>query len=165
MREYMSQYNPMKLPEQRERFSKNNPMKTPKIAEKVGLKHSKAIIIGEQEFNSLIEASNFFQVSDTTIGNWCKKGINPQGQICKYKDGPTRGYNISQQKAIIIDEKFYFATIREAAEFLQCAPSNLGATLRKGKTTYKNHKCRYANQQPSQTNSLISSLEGSTTNG
>lgn len=165
MKEYMSVYNPMKDPAQKERFSQNNPMKDPKIAAKVGLTHSKSVIINGEEFASLREAALQYNVSDTTIGNWCKKGHNPQGLICSYKDKSKKQTLTKQCKPVIIDDELFFNTIADAAVYLETASSNLASALRQGKTLYKGHKCKYANQQPSQTNSLISSLEGSTTNG
>ena len=44
MREYKSQYNPMKEDEQRQRMSEHNPMHDPKIVQKVIQKNSKIIV-------------------------------------------------------------------------------------------------------------------------
>jgi len=166
MRQYYSEHNVMKRPEQRQRMSENNPMKNPEVAKKVGLAHSLAVIIDGKEFVSLKEASNYFNVSGVTITNWCKKGINPKGQICQYKNGHGRKpctIKVKNQKAVIVDEK-YFPSIKEAASNFDFSACYLGEVLRKGKTNCKGHKCRYADQQPSQENVDKSILEGSTTN-
>lgn len=167
MRDYMSKNNPMKDSKQKERFSKENPMKNAEVAAKVGLAHSKAVIIDGEEFVSLTSAAKKYNVTDVTISNWCKKGINPQGKVCKYKNESQKqknGYNKKQQKSVVIDDIHYFSTIKEAAAFLNTPSSHLGKILRQGKTTCKNHSCKYANQQPSQENTNNSILEGSTTN-
>lgn len=161
MRDYMSKNNPMKDPKQRQRMSENNPMKNPEIAEKVSKKLRKAVIIDGIEYDGLITASKVFKVTPEAIGYWCRKGKNSKGQICFYKDKKQTKPQVG--KPVIIDNK-YFETIIQASEYLECSSSNLSKALREGKTTYKGHTCKYANQQPSQGNSNKSTLKGSTTN-
>lgn len=145
-REYWSKHNPMKRPEQRQRMSDQNPMKDTEIAKKVGQKHRKKVLIDGIEYNGLVEAAEVFRVTDVTIGNWCRKGKNPQGLICSYVNQKTTRSKIG--KKVIIDDKT-FDTIKEAAEYIGCSSSNLGRILKENKTVYKDHTCRYANQQPS----------------
>lgn len=163
MRDYWSRNNPMKTPEQRQRMSENNPMYNPEIAKQVGLKHRKAVVIAGIEYDGIITAAKELGVSDLTITNWCNKGHNGQGQLCYYLEGEKKKIKRSTDRAVFIDDQI-FNTITDAAAYLDCSASNLGKALREGKTTYKKHKCGYANQQPSQENSNNSILEGSTTN-
>lgn len=151
----------MKAPEQRQRMSEHNPMHNPETAKKNGLKHRRKVVIDNIEYDGLITAAEQFGVSTTAIRYWCKKGYNSKGQKCyyleTYKECPKRG------KAVLIDGQF-FSTIAKAAEYLKCSSSYLSSLLKEGKNTYKNHKCEYVNQQPSQENANNSILEGSTTN-
>ena len=160
-KEYWSKHNPMKAPEQRQRMSEHNPMYNPETAKKSGLKHRKKVVIDNVEYDGLVTAAEEFGVSATAIGYWCKKGYNSKGQKCyyleSYKERPEVGI------AVLIDGQF-FPTIAKAAEYLDSSASYLSSILGKGKNTYKNHKCEYANQQPSQENVNNSILEGSTTN-
>ena len=158
MRDYMSKYNPMKDPKQKERFSKNNPMKNPEIAEKVAQKNRRAVIIDGQLFNSVIEASRQLHKAEPTIRVWCKRGYDTNGNPCRYEDEEQKEIpkkvktNLYQQKTVIIDEEYFFNSIKEAASFIGCTHGALGKALKNNKLC-KGHKCKYANQQPSQTNS------------
>ena len=166
MRDYWSRNNPMKRLEQRERMSKNNPMHNPEVAQRVAEKNQVAIIIGDTEYVSLNKACEILNISEVTLVNWLKRGHTSNGIKCYYKNS-NKKHNVIHRKtdkAVIIDG-IIFNTITDAAGYLDCSASNLGASLRKGKTTYKNHKIGYANQQPSQENFDNSILEGSTTNG
>lgn len=166
MKEYWSENNPMKAQKQRERMSKNNPMKNPEIAEKVAEKNRITIIIGDTEYKSIKEACEKLNISQVTLSNWKKRGHTSDGKPCYYKDDTKNNIKRSRttDRAVIVDD-IKFNTITDAAAYLDCSASNFGTALRKGKTTYKGHNCRYANQQPSQGNSDNSTLEGSTTNG
>ena len=165
MKEYWSENNPMKRPEQRERMIKNNPMKNPEIANKVAEKNRAIIIIDNIEYESFAMACEKLNISEVTLANWCKRGHTSEGKKCYYKDDSKRHDKIHRKtdRLVLVDD-ILFNTITDAAAYLDCSASNLGASLRKGKTTYKNHKIKYANQQPSQENSNNSNLEGSTTN-
>lgn len=87
MKKYMSINNPMKSPEQRERMSKNNPMKNPETAEKVAQHNRKPIMIGDIQYESVVNAASILQVSTVTITNWCNKGYNSKGEKCYYING------------------------------------------------------------------------------
>lgn len=73
-REKYSLNNVMKNQKQRERMSKNNPMKNKEYAKKNGIAHRKQIFIGNQKFNSITEASEYFNTNKTTICDWCRNG-------------------------------------------------------------------------------------------
>ena len=148
MREYMSKNNPMKTQEQRERMSKNNPMSNPEIAERVAKQIRKAIIINDIEYKSVKEACEKLQLSEVTLINQLKRGHTTNGKNCYYKDGKISTVRRKTDRAVIADG-ILFNTITDAAAYLDCSASNLGGALRKGRTTYKNHDIKYANQQPS----------------
>ena len=150
LKQYWSQYNPMKDQEQRKRMSINNPMKNPEYAKKAGDKHKRAVIINEVYYDGAIDAAKALGVSQSLIGLWCKAGGNPQGQICHYADEKPKDYTqkTGNSKAIIVDGVWY-KSISAAAKILHIPASSLGKALREG-NDYKEHKCEYANQQPSQ---------------
>lgn len=84
MREYYSKYNVMKSKNQRERMSRNNPMKNKEYAMKNGLKHRKPFYIGSKEFQTLEEASKFYDVTIQCIKYYLKQGH--KGNLkCYYK--------------------------------------------------------------------------------
>ena len=156
MREYQSEYNPMKQVEQRQRMSKNNPMQRPDVAEKVSKKVSRAVIIDEIEYLNAHAAGIAFNVSDTTIRTWCTNGKNPAGIICYYKDGittkrKTGGHHGSTKIGVYVDN-IYYSTLKEAATANNFVYTTFAKHLREGKTEFKGHICKYANQQPSQEN-------------
>lgn len=162
MKEYMSKYNPMKKEEQRQRMREHNPMKDPEIAKKMGATRKRPVIIDGIEYPSVIEAAEHFGVKDGTIRNWCLKGINTKGQICKYKDNWDKKPG-GAKKPVLIDGIDYYESAVEAAIALGVDASSVrGAIKRKG--LCKGHVCEYVNQQPSEENSDKSILEGSTTN-
>lgn len=80
----MSILNPMKQKHQKERMSKNNPMKNAKIAKVVGEKHRKAVIINGVNYASVKVAAENLGVSSSAVCNWCKRGMDYKGNICKY---------------------------------------------------------------------------------
>lgn len=84
MREYYSKYNVMKSKKQRERMSKNNPMKNKEYAMKNGLKHRKPFYIGDNEFQTLDEASKYYKVKLQTIKYYLNKG-HKGNEKCYYK--------------------------------------------------------------------------------
>ena len=164
MKQYWSQYNPMKEQHQRDSMSINNPMKNPEYAKKAGDKHKRAVIINGVYYNGAIDAAKALGVSQSLICLWCKAGGNPRGEVCHYADEDPKPYiqKKGNSQAVIIDGVWY-KSILAAAKALNLPASSLTKALREGKT-YKEHKCEYANQQPSQENSSNSILEGSTTN-
>ena len=49
-------------------------MKNKEYAKKNGIAHRKPIFIGNKVFNSITEASKYFNTTKTTICDWCRKG-------------------------------------------------------------------------------------------
>lgn len=83
-RKRMSEFNPMKEHSQKQRMSTFNPMKTPAVAEKVAIKHRKAVVIDGVRYESGKEASEHFGVTQSAISYWCKIGRNGKNMVCKY---------------------------------------------------------------------------------
>ncbi len=67
------------------------------------------------------------------------------------------------RKAVIVDEK-YFDSVTSAAEYIGTWDVYLTRCIKNKNGLCKGHKCKYANQQPSQENVDNSTLKGSTTN-
>ena len=92
-RKYYSENNIMKSEEQRERMSRNNPMKNKEVAMKVNSQKRKAVIIDDKEFVSVKEAVAAYNICPEVLATWCKKGINPYGEKCRYKGMPQAEYS------------------------------------------------------------------------
>lgn len=92
LRKKYSEHNVMKSRNQRERMSERNPMKDPKVSKRVAKKKSRAVIIGDAEYESVKEAHEKLGHATDTIREWCVKGINSKGEICRYKDGKIKTY-------------------------------------------------------------------------
>lgn len=148
MKEYQSKYNPMKNQSQRIRMSTNNPMKNKEISMRVGQTKYRAVIIGNIEYKSVKSACEHFNVYSSTIKQWCKKGINPYNQLCRYKDEKqvdykgTR-YNKGSCKSIIYKNKIYESAVDLARE-LHLHNSTISIWARRGYTP-KGEPIRYVN--------------------
>lgn len=146
-KEYWSENNPMKSEEQRKRMSENNPMYNKDIAMKNGAAHKRAIFIGDQQFDGIVDAAKCYERSATTIGDWLRRGTTPQGLVCGYiGEAPMR--KSGRGKPVIVDG-IYYPSITEACRVLHIAPNNLRKAIEQNRTC-KGHTCEYANQQPSQ---------------
>lgn len=86
LREEYSRNNPMKDERQRKRMSENNPMKNPDIALKTNSQKRRPIIINNIEYESVLKVCETYNVCFDVVRNWCKKGINQYGELCRYKD-------------------------------------------------------------------------------
>lgn len=136
LREKYSKNNVMKAQAQRERMSKNNPMKNKKVAEIVGLKHGKPVVIGGKEYETIHKAMEAYNVSYNTIETWCKKGRNPQNELCRHKDSeqvtPSIGrYAKGGCKEIIYDGRVYEA-IKDVADELGVSSTAVSGWAKKG---------------------------------
>lgn len=169
-KKWYSEHNVMKNQKQRERMSINNPMKNPKIAENVGKKHRRKVIINLKEYDGVISASKLLNVSAQTISTWCKRGYDTYGNPCRYENENQKTYPLLKKthpfvtfpKPVIIDG-IRFETVKEGASYIGVWSESLTRAIRRNKDC-KGHKCKYDNQQPSHTNTDKSSVEGSTTN-
>lgn len=78
--------NVMKDAKQRERMKVNNPMKNKSYAMKNGISHRKKIFVGNEIFDSISNCANHFNVTSSTVCEWCKKGYFKSNKniICGY---------------------------------------------------------------------------------
>ena len=148
MRQYWSEYNPMKEEKQRERMRQNNPMKDKEIAAKNGKKHKRAIFIGDKLFEGIVDASKYYNKTISAIGDWLRRGQTPSGEKCGYQDGGNPRES-SHGRAVLVDGIFY-PSVAAAARNVGIAPNNLRNALNNNKHICKGHSCEYVNQQPSQ---------------
>ena len=165
-KEKYSKYNVMKSEEQRKRMSESNPMKNIEVKKKVIEKNSKKIIIGDKIYNSIKEASLEYQVYDTAIQYWLKRGYSKDLKECYYLGEKPKEIvfknHITNTKPVIVDD-IYFSTVKEASKYINVSEESLIRAMKKNRNC-KGHTCKYANQQPSYKNSDKSIVEGSTTN-
>ena len=154
----------MKDEKQRERMRLHNPMYDKKISKKVGKTNSKIVCYQGKE-TTCREIADEKNLNIATIQNWCKRGYDTNGNSCYYKGeyvAPNK--KVTRGKAILIDGK-WFPSLRAGADFLGVKDTSPLCKVLKTTHKYKGHICEYADQQPSDTNSDKSSIEGSTTNG
>ena len=150
MRENKSKNNPMKSSLQRKRMSENNPMKNPEIKKKVIEKISKKPIINGTKFESVIDASIYFNVNKATIWNWCKRGYDTNGNPCHYYGENQKDYVFkkSGEKQVIIGD-MQFNSVKQAAEYFNSYSEKIIRAIKNNKKVF-GLECKYGNQQPSQ---------------
>ena len=122
LRKEYSIHNVMKSENQRKRMSDNNPMKNKEICLKVNSQKRKPVIIGDTEYASIKDAVNALKVTSERIAYWCKRGANPKGEICRYKNSPQviydgKRFNKGGCRPIIYKAKEYESPIDIAKEF------------------------------------------------
>lgn len=166
MKEKYSKNNVMKTEKMRKRMSINNPMKNENIKKTVIEKNSKKIIIGDCIYNSIKEAAKKYNVYDTAIQYWLKRGYSSDFKQCYYLGETPKPLiiksHITNTKKVKVDG-IIFNSVNEASNYINVSNSNLIKAL-KNKRKCKGHFCEYVNQQPSHENSDKSIVEGSTTN-
>lgn len=146
LKEKYSKNNVMKSKEQRERMSKNNPMKNIETQNKVKEYTQRKVIISDTEYKSVKSVCEAYNVCFATVKRWCKKGINPYNELCRYKEEeqivPTTGrYNKGSCKEIIYKNKKYESPIDIAKE-LNISKSTVYRWAKKGFDDDGNF-CRY----------------------
>ena len=142
LREEYSVKNVMKSEAQRERMSRYNPMKCRETAEKVNSQKRRAVVIGDVEYPSIKSAHEALGVPTDTIIRWCKKGINSNGNFCRYKDSDQvvfsdKRYNKGGCKSLTYLGKRYESPI-DLAEELGCNVTKLYHWLKNGFDHYGN---------------------------
>lgn len=164
MRAYQSANNPMKRQDQKQRMSKNNPMKNSSVAERVSAKKMRAVFIKGMYFRSIKSAGEYFGKVPEQIQQWCKRGYDSDKQPCRYADEEQKTPEIktTNSKKVVIDGVI-FPSVRSAAAHFEVCPETIIRAI-KSNRTFCGHTCKYDDQQPSQGNSINSTLEGSTTN-
>lgn len=165
MRQYKSQYNPMKSESQKIRMSECNPMKNPHIAKIVSEKKKRAVVIKGVFYNSTKEAGIALGRFPEQIQFWCKRGYDSDKEPCRYADEKQKEFvlKITNSKRVIVDDEV-FNSITEAAKKYNVWPETIIKAI-KNNRPFKGHMCRYDNQQLSQGNFGNSTLESSETNG
>lgn len=147
---WYSEHNTMKSEAQRKRMSEKNPMKNPETAKKVGLSKRKAVVIGNDEYESVTLAAKARNTDTGTIKGWCEKGINAYNEICRYKDSDQikftgKRYNKGgcreiQYKGIV------YETPKDMAEELGLSVDQIYRWAKKGFDPYGN-VCRYTDDK------------------
>ena len=146
LREKYSQNNVMKSEKQRKRMKVQNPMKDKAVAMKNGCSHWRSVIIGDNGYASVKAAMIAYNTSFDTIQNWCKKGINPYGEKCRYENEEQveyvgKRYNKGGCKPLTYKGKHYEAAIDLANE-MGLTNTVIIRWLRFGFDPYGN-PCRY----------------------
>lgn len=148
-RDHYSKYNAMKSEQQRKRMSEKNPMKNPKVAKAVGKYKRRCVVIDGIEYGSLLDVMKKYGVCCSTVQKWCKKGINPYGEKCRYKDEAQveftgKRYNKGGCRAIIYNGRRYETGIDIARE-LGISNSTVNHWAKKGFTP-DGIVCRYEDE-------------------
>lgn len=166
LREKYSRNNVMKSESQRKRMREKNPMKNPEIANRTNSQKKKKICVGNKIFDGLIDVAKEYNIKDTAVSYWLKRGYTRDLKPCYYWGEEKPNYEIIKRenigKAVFIGE-FKFPTVKKGAEFLKISSTTLIRAIKDGRPL-KGYKCYYDNQQPSQEKTDKSILEGSTTN-
>lgn len=137
LRKEYSDHNIMKEPDQRERMSKNNPMKNKSVSERVAKKKSRAVIIDGVLYQSVKEAAEAFLTNNGAIRNWCLKGVNRCGQLCRYADEPQniytgKRYNKGGSRPVIFCGVEY-ECVKDFAQDMGVSESVVNRWLKNGK--------------------------------
>jgi hypothetical protein len=140
LRKEYSENNIMKDESQRKRMSEHNPMKNPEISSKVNSQKKRPVIVGDKEYDSVKEACKANNVCFEVIQNWCNKGINQNGELCRYKDKEQvhfdgKRYNKGGCKPLTYCNKQY-ESAADLAEELNCTRNLIYRWLKNG---FDNH--------------------------
>lgn len=150
-RQMYSKNNIMKSEKNRKRMSKYNPMKNPEIVKKVKTKTNKKIVLGNQIYESIKAVADEYNICDTAIQYWIKRGYGRNNEPCYYYGQEPKPIILrnhqTNNKPVIINGK-YFENVKTGAEYLGVWSESLIKAIKKNKLC-KGYKCEYANQQPS----------------
>lgn len=135
------------------------------------LQNCRSVIFRDVEYESVIDFAKAINIAENTAHSWLRRGFNPQGEECRYKDDDRNlifenrfvKRNKKRAKAVIINGVRY-SNVAEASKILDIPKTTIYSYLQKAKYN-PNYICEYDNQQPSQENVDNSILEGSETNG
>lgn len=146
LRKQYSEKNVMKSENQRVRMTNNNPMKVKSIASKVASKKMRPVIVGDVRYDSVKSVMNAYGVCYDVVANWCRKGINPYGEMCRYEDAEQvvfsgKRYNKGTSKAMTYLGKAYESPV-DCANDLKMSLSTLYSYLKRG-FDLKGNPCRY----------------------
>lgn len=140
LRKEYSVHNIMKSEHQRKRMSDNNPMKNHDVAVKVNSRKRKPVIIGNTEYCSVSQACKTLGVCGQTIKKWCKKGANPNGELCRYKNEKQiifsgKRFNKGGCRSLMYNGKHY-ETPKDLAEEINVSVYKVYNWLRNGFDPY-----------------------------
>lgn len=146
LREKYSQYNVMKSENQRKRMREKNPMQNKAVAAKTNAQKRRQVIIGSIEYDSVKSAMSAYGVCYDTIASWCRKGININGEQCRFKDQAQvnfkgKRYNKGGCRPITYKDKSY-ETPKDLAEELGINVCKIYRWAKNGFDPYGNI-CRY----------------------
>lgn len=150
MKQYKSEYNPMKSFEQRQRMKENNPMRNKQTQEIVFNKTRKKVVLNGVVYNGVLEASRVSKHTSSSIIKWCKRGYDDNGKPCRYYNEPQKEIPLVRQlhpkstttKAVIVDG-IRFETVKDGAKYIGGNSRNLIMAI-KAHRTYLGHTCSYA---------------------
>lgn len=150
LRRRYSEKNVMKSESQRKRMSENNPMKNPDIAQKTNSQKKKPVIIGENQYESIKTASEKLNVCKETIVSWCKKGVNSNGEQCRFKDCEQvvfsdKRFNKGTCRSLTYKNKHYESAV-DLADEIGMSKYVVYRWLKKGFDYYGN-ECKYDNDE------------------
>ena len=145
-RQKYSERNVMKSEAQRKRMSEHNPMKNKATAKKVNSQKRKAVIIGDIGYPSIKIACKALNTSWEVIANWCRKGVNPKGEKCRYAgmeqvEFSDNRYNKGSCKGLTYIGKHYESPVDLAKE-MECNVAKIYHWLMNGFDT-KGNPIRY----------------------
>lgn len=145
-KEWYSKHNCMKSEEQRKRMSLFNPMKNKEISNKVNEKNKRKVIINGEKYSSVLEVCKKYNVCYPTIKNWCKKGFNPYGELCRYEDEeqviPTSKNYTNHKTRKIIYKNNEYESAKELSKELNISKNVVYNWCRKGFDNDGN-QCRF----------------------
>ena len=144
LRKSYSENNIMKDEKQRQRMSEHNPMKNKDVAKKAGALRQRPIIIGEEEYKSVKDASKKLNVTEPTVSGWLINGITSDGLLCHYQNSNSEIYyhiNNGQPKIVVYKNIQYPSGCALARE-IGVSQSAISSWCRKGRDPYGN-SCRY----------------------
>ena len=145
-----SENNVMKSENQRKRMSEHNPMKNKEVAQKVAETKRRSVIIGNIKYNSVKEVMDKYHTTYSVIANWCRKGINKDGEKCRFSDTEQveftdKRYNKGGSRAVIFRGKTY-ESVLDLVDDIGISETTAHSWLRRGFNT-KGEPCRYVDDE------------------
>lgn len=147
------------------KMSKNNGMHNKEVSQRVSEQKKRPIILNGIRYDDQVDAAEKLGVRTNTILTWLREAHDGHGNPCRYEDEEQRPYKftgkVTNSKRVIVNG-VVFDSVRDAAKTIGCWPETVINCIKHDRLC-KGYKCRYDNQQRSQTNSDNSSLERSET--
>lgn len=146
LRDRYSRQNVMKSERQRQRMREKNPMQNKEIARKTNSQKNRPVIINGMRYESVKKVMDTYNVCYEVVANWCRKGINSQGEVCRYEDSEQiefsdKRYNKGGCKPMSYMGKVYESSV-DCAKDQNISLSTLYSHLKRG-FDLKGNPCRY----------------------